>query len=175
MSVELIASRIREVPDFPKPGVVFKDITPLLADAKAYHSAVDELVAVAPPAVDLVIALEARGFLFGAPVALALNAGFVPIRKSGKLPGETISESFELEYGSETLCLHRDSVPAGSRVLVVDDVLATGGTVVAAAKLLDRMSAELLQVSVLMELGFLNGRARLADSGITNVTSVLAA
>ena len=170
---ELVRSLIADVPDFPKPGVVFKDITPLLASPQGFQAAVTELVTTAPREIDIVVGMEARGFIFAAPVALALGAGFVPVRKPGKLPGETISESFELEYGFETLTMHRDAIKPGARVLVVDDVLATGGTIGATAALLSKMGAELVHVSVIMALGFLGGRERLAELGIDNFSAVL--
>lgn len=170
---ELVGGLVADVPDFPRPGVMFKDITPLLASPQGFQAAVTELVTTAPREIDVVVGMEARGFIFAAPVALALGAGFVPVRKPGKLPGETISESFELEYGFETLTMHRDAIRPGARVLVVDDVLATGGTVGATAALLKQMGAELVHVSVLIELSFLGGRQRLADMGIDNLTSVL--
>ena len=170
---QLIAGLIADVPDFPRPGVMFKDITPLLASPAGFGAAVTALVEAAPRDIDVVVGMEARGFIFAAPVALALGAGFVPVRKPGKLPGETISESFELEYGFETLTMHRDAIRPGARVLVVDDVLATGGTVGATAALLKQMGADLVHVSVLIELSFLGGRERLAEMGIDNLTSVL--
>lgn len=173
MNRDLIAKLICDVPDFPKPGVVFKDITPLLGSPEGFRLTVDELVASAPEGIDVVVGMEARGFIFAAPVALALGAGFVPVRKPGKLPGEVLSHSFELEYGSETLTIHRDAIRPGARVLVVDDVLATGGTVGATAELLSAMGAELVHVSVVMELGFLGGRERLSAAGIDNCTALV--
>lgn len=170
---ELVAELIVDVPDFPKPGVVFKDITPLLASPRGYQAAVTELVTNAPKHIDMVVGMEARGFIFAAPVALALGAGFVPVRKPGKLPGEIISHSFELEYGHETLTIHRDAIRPGARVLVVDDVLATGGTVGATAALLTELGAELVHVSVVMELSFLSGRAKLNELGIDNYTALV--
>lgn len=170
---ELIASKIDDVKDFPEPGVVFKDITPLLACPKAFQTTVDELVAMAPAGVDMVVGLEARGFIFAAPVALALGVGFVPIRKPGKLPKDTFSESFQLEYGTSTLTVHQDAIPAGAKVMVIDDVLATGGTVGATASLLTKLGAELVHVAVVMELGFLNGRQMLAQKGITDHVSAI--
>lgn len=172
---QLVGALVADVADFPRPGVVFKDITPLLASPQGFQAAVTELVTNAPREIDVVVGMEARGFIFAAPMALALGAGFVPVRKPGKLPGETISESFELEYGFETLSVHRDAIRRGARVLVVDDVLATGGTVGATAALLTQMGAELVHVSVLIELSSLGGRARLAAMGIDNLTSVLTA
>ncbi len=170
---ELIASLIRDVPDWPKPGVVFKDITPLVADAEGLKAAVRALANTAPERIDVVVGMEARGFIFGAPVAIELGAGFVPVRKPGKLPGEVHSEQFALEYGHETLTIKTDSLWPGARVLVVDDVLATGGTAGATAALISRMGAELVHISVLLELSFLNGRQALADEGITNCSAVV--
>ncbi|MGJ3509758.1 adenine phosphoribosyltransferase [Enemella sp. A6] len=172
---DLIASLIRDVPDFPKPGVVFKDITPVLAHPEGFRAVISELVSTAPTGVDVVIGMEARGFILAAPVALALGAGFVPVRKPGKLPGTTYSESFSLEYGHETLTIQTDAVRAGSRVLVIDDILATGGTVGATAALIRKLGAELVHVSVLLELGFLNPRERLVEHGLGEgeVSSIL--
>lgn len=168
-----ISELIRDFPDYPKPGVMFKDITGILADPQGLRAAVAELSASAPADVDLVLGMEARGFIFGAPVAVALNAGFVPVRKPGKLPGPVVTESFDLEYGADTLAMHADAIPAGARVLVVDDVLATGGTVRATAGLVEQLGGELVQVSVLMELAFLGARARLAEAGIRDIHSVI--
>jgi len=168
-----LASLLLDVADFPRPGVTFKDVTPLLASAEGLAAAVDALVGSAPAGVDLVVGLEARGFLFGPPVALALGVGFAPVRKPGKLPRETISASYTLEYGEETLALHSDALAPGTRVLVVDDVLATGGSAVAAAGLVTRLGGEVLQVSVLLELTGLGGRARLAEQGVDRVHAVL--
>lgn len=169
----LIASLIRDVADFPKPGIVFKDITPLLASPVGYQAAIQELASQAPDGIDVVVGMEARGFIFAGPVALELGAGFVPVRKPGKLPGDVYSETFALEYGHETLTVHTDAIAAGARVLVVDDVLATGGTIGATAALVKQLGAELVQVAVLMELGFLNGRAHLAGLGIDRTSAVL--
>lgn len=169
----MLRDLIRDVSDFPKPGVVFKDITPLLASAAGFQAAVEELVASAPVDIDVVVGMEARGFIFAAPVALALGAGFVPVRKPGKLPGDTISQSFDLEYGNTELNMHRDALVSGARVLVVDDVLATGGTVGATAKILEQSGARLVHVSVLMELQFLEGRQRLTELGLHDFSAVL--
>ncbi len=169
----VVSRLIRDVPDFPKPGVVFKDITPLLADPEGFSAAIDLLVASAPANIDVVMGMEARGFLFAAPVALALGAGLVPVRKPGKLPGSTISETFALEYGRETLTVHEDAAEPGSRVMIVDDVLATGGTVGATAHLCSRLGAELVHVSVVMELGFLGGRRHLESVGVNAVSAVV--
>lgn len=170
---DYIASLIRDVPDFPKPGVVFKDITPLLAHPAGYAAAIEELVATAPEDIDVVVGMEARGFLFAAPVALALGAGFVPVRKPGKLPGEVYEEAFALEYSTETLTIHQDAIRPGARVMVIDDVLATGGTIAATAGLLRRLGANLVHVSVLMELSFLNGRDLLAANGVDSCSAVI--
>ena len=170
---DFIASLIRDVPDFPKPGVTFKDITPLLANPAGYAAAIFELVATAPEDIDVVVGMEARGFLFAAPVALTLGAGFVPVRKPGKLPREVFEEEFSLEYGTETLTIHQDAIPPGARVMVIDDVLATGGTVAATAALLRQLGANLVHVSVLMELTFLNGRDLLSDKGVDTCTAII--
>lgn len=152
---------VRDVPDFPRPGIVFKDITPLLGDAAAFRAAVAALAAPwreTPPAV--VAGVEARGFVLGAALAHALGCGFVPVRKPGKLPARTLAQDYRLEYGSGRLEIHADAVRPGARVLVVDDVLATGGTLQAAATLLARLDAELVGAAVLVELAALGGRAR---------------
>lgn len=169
----MLRSLIRDVPDFPEPGVVFKDITPLLASPHGFEACIEELVASAPGDIDVVVGMEARGFIFAAPVALALGAGFVPVRKPGKLPGDVISQAFNLEYGSTELNMHRDAIVSGARVLVVDDILATGGTVGATARLLEELGAELVHVSVVIELGFLGGRERLTSLGIHDFSAVL--
>jgi adenine phosphoribosyltransferase len=161
---QLISDRIREVPDYPKPGVVFKDITPLLADHIAFAAVVDAIVAYyGRGTIDKVAGVEARGFILAAPVAYHFGAGFVPVRKKGKLPAATFAESYDLEYGAETIEVHQDAFGPGERVLIVDDVLATGGTARATAELVRRTGAEVVGLSVLMELGFLNGRDKLAD------------
>ena len=172
MPVDL-ASLIVDVADFPKPGVGFKDITPLLATPEGFATAVDELVLAAPSSVDLVLGLEARGFIFAAPVAYGLEVGFVPVRKPGKLPRDVVSVRYDLEYGSDSVAVHADAVPAGSRVLIVDDVLATGGTVAATADLVAQLSAEVAGVLVVAELAFLNPRARLAAHGLTDITALV--
>jgi adenine phosphoribosyltransferase len=160
----LLARLVRDVADFPTPGVLFKDVTPLLADPDGLRTVVDALAAPGrdasgATAVDKVVGLEARGFLFGAPVALALGAGFVPVRKAGKLPGPTHEVSYALEYGEAVLELQRDALQPGERVLVVDDVLATGGTAAAARTLVEACGATVVGLSVLLELAFLDGRA----------------
>ncbi len=172
-NVALVRSLIRDVPDFPQPGVLFKDITPLLASPDGFRAAIAELIATAPEDIDVVVGMESRGFMFAAPVALMLNAGFVPVRKPGKLPLDVYSETFALEYGSETLTVHQDAIRPGARVLIVDDVMATGGTIVATTNLLKQLGAELIQVSVVMELEALGGRKVLADNGITDFHTIL--
>jgi adenine phosphoribosyltransferase len=164
---ELLLSRIRDVPDFPEPGILFKDITPLLADPAAFSALVDAFVAhthlpeVGP--VDKVVGIEARGFILAAPVAYRLGAGFVPVRKRGKLPGETLEQAYLLEYGGASVEVVTDAFSPGDRVLVVDDVLATGGTIEATVELVRRAGGEVAAVAVLMELSFLRGRERLAS------------
>lgn len=155
--------RIREIPDFPRPGIAFKDITPLLADAGSLQAAVSGLAQFAGPLrVDFVIAAEARGFLLGPALALALDAGFLLARKPGKLPYETISAEYALEYGTSQLELHSDALAEGSRVLVHDDLLATGGTALALCELAEQLGAQIVGCGFLIELAFLGGRARLA-------------
>lgn len=154
---------IRDVPDFPKPGILFKDITPLLSDPKAFGAAIDQLAErYAGAGVDTIAAAEARGFIFGAPLALRLNAGFVPIRKPGKLPHATVALQYDLEYGSDSLEVHADAFPEGSRVLLLDDVLATGGTMRACRDLVTGTGALVIGCAFLMELSFLGGRDKLA-------------
>jgi len=153
---------IRNVPDFPKPGIQFKDITPVLADARLFSGCMDLLTAdFRPGSVDAVVGIDARGFIFAAAAALKLNAGFVPVRKKGKLPYQTHEQSYDLEYGSNTIAIHTDAVKAGSRVLLVDDLLATGGTAAAAVALLEKVGARILEVSFFIELSFLKGREKL--------------
>src|SRR5262245_4786948 len=157
-----IAARVRNIPDFPKPGIQFKDITPVLADPRLFAGAIDLLTQNhVPGSIDAVVGIDARGFIFAAGAALKLQTGFVPIRKKGKLPFTTHEVSYELEYGSNTVAIHVDAVKPGSKVLLVDDLLATGGTAGAAITLLQKMKAEIVEASFLIELGFLRGRARL--------------
>lgn len=154
---------IRDIPDFPKPGIVFKDITPLLANYEAFHAAVQAMADhFRKQPIDVVVAAEARGFLFAAPLALELKVGFVPIRKPGKLPYEKRSYSYQLEYGNDTLEMHVDGIEKGQNVLVVDDLLATGGTVEACVKMIEDCEAKVVSCAFLIELSFLNGAQRLA-------------
>ena len=154
---------IREIPDFPKPGILFRDITPLLSSPAAFRSAVVQLAnPFRQSKIDVVAAAEARGFIIAAPVALELNAALVPIRKPGKLPFQTIAHSYDLEYGSDTLQIHTDAIPAGARVLVVDDLLATGGTVEACCKLVEKAGGTVVACAFLIELGELGGRRKIS-------------
>jgi adenine phosphoribosyltransferase len=155
---------IRDIPDFPQPGVVFKDITPLLADGDALASCVEALAdAFGDRPIDKVIGIEARGFIVAAPVAVSLGAGFVPVRKAGKLPWKVHREQYQLEYGTDSLEIHRDGVAAGERVLILDDVLATGGTAAATARLVSELGAEAVGFGCVIELAFLSGRGKLGD------------
>jgi len=169
----LISAKIRDIPDYPQPGIVFKDITPLLADGDAFAAVVSAMAEAGGSAgIDKVVGIEARGFILAAPVACCLRAGFVPVRKQGKLPAETLGESYELEYGTATVEVHVDGFRPGERVLIVDDVLATGGTAAASVSLVRRSGAEVAGVSVLLELGFLGGRARLPGVEVRSLLAV---
>lgn len=162
VTVADLTHSIRNVPDFPKPGIQFKDITPLLADPRLLSGAIDLMTAGFKPGdVDAVVGIDARGFIFAAAAAVKLNAGFIPVRKKGKLPYLTHEETYDLEYGSSTVAIHIDAVKPGSRILLLDDLLATGGTAEAAARLLEKIGANILQIGFLIELGFLKGRHRL--------------
>jgi adenine phosphoribosyltransferase len=153
---------IRDIPDFPKKGIVFKDITTLLADGPGFAHAIDLMAErYKDHGIDRVVAMEARGFILGAPLAVRLGAGFVPVRKKGKLPHATIEETYALEYGEDTLQMHKDALIKGHRVLVVDDVLATGGTAAAVVKLVQKLEADVVEAAFLMELTFLQGRLKL--------------
>jgi adenine phosphoribosyltransferase len=160
-----LRARIRDVPDFPRPGILFKDITPLLADARSLADAIMGLAARAPRP-DAVVAIESRGFVFGSGLALHWGVPFVPVRKFGKLPGRTLDESYALEYGSDKLEIHADALEPGSRVAIVDDLLATGGTAAAAARLVERLEARVETMLFLIELAGLGGRERLAGRSV---------
>jgi len=160
---ELVLSRIRDIPDFPQDGVLFKDFTPLLSDGAAFAAVVDDIASRYAGRVDVVVGIEARGFILGAAVALRLGLGFVPVRKSGKLPGPSLREDYTLEYGSAVLEMHEDALAPGQRALVVDDVLATGGTVAATCRLVERAGATVAGIDVVLELTFLDGRAQVGD------------
>jgi adenine phosphoribosyltransferase len=161
-TVEQIAEAIRNVPDFPQSGIQFKDITPVLADPRLFAGSIDLLTGhFKPGSIDAVVGIDARGFIFAAAAAYKLQCGFVPVRKKGKLPYTAYEQSYDLEYGSNTIAVHVDAVKPGSRVILVDDLLATGGTAGAAAKLLQRLGAQILEVTFLIELSFLKGREKL--------------
>jgi adenine phosphoribosyltransferase len=164
LDMSILRDLIRDIPDFPKQGVIFKDITPLLADPAAFSSAVDAIVvSFGRGMIDKVVGIEARGFIIAAPVAYHFGAGFVPLRKAGKLPYRRITETYELEYGSEALEVHADAFAPDDRVLVVDDVLATGGTAKAACNLIEKAGATVAGLAFVIELGFLNGATRLKN------------
>jgi adenine phosphoribosyltransferase len=170
MSAEELRARIREIPDFPKPGILFYDITTLLKDRDAYRESIDLMLAPwREDQVDLVVGMESRGFIFSASMAYLLNAGLVPVRKLGKLPAETISVEYALEYGSNTLEIHRDAIQPGQRVLIVDDLLATGGTVRGTIDLVDRLKGEVVGLGFLVELESLKGRERLQGLRVESV------
>ena len=167
----LITAHVRDVPDYPRPGVLFKDITPLLGDSDAFGDVIEALAAVFGP-VDKVVGIEARGFILAAPVAYEIRAGFVPVRKQGKLPSATFAQEYDLEYGSNVLEVHQDAFAPGDQVLIVDDVLATGGTARAAASLVQRAGARVVGVAVLMELSFLRGREAIPDLEVRSLLVV---
>jgi adenine phosphoribosyltransferase len=167
-----LAGVVRNIPDFPKPGIQFKDITPVLADPRLFAGCVELLVdRFTPGSVDIVAGIDARGFIFAAAAAIRLGAGFVPVRKQGKLPFETFEQSYDLEYGTSTIAIHKDALRAGRRVLLIDDLLATGGTASAAARLLVRAGAEICEISFFIELGFLNGREKLAGFPVRSLVT----
>ncbi|MBI2756651.1 MAG: adenine phosphoribosyltransferase [Chloroflexi bacterium] len=164
------AAHIRDIPDFPKKGIVFKDVTTLLKDGPVFREAIDQMVtAVRGFQFDRVVGMESRGFIFAAPIAHQLGVGFVPVRKLGKLPGPTISAEYDLEYGSNTLEIHQDGIDQGSRVLIVDDLLATGGTVSATIALIERLGGSVTAAAFLVELQFLHGRERLRGRDVVSL------
>jgi adenine phosphoribosyltransferase len=165
-----IESAIRNVPDFPKPGIQFKDITPVLADARLFAGSIELLTAnFKPGSVDAVVGIDARGFIFAAAAATKLHAGFVPVRKRGKLPYQTIEQDYALEYGHATVAMHTDALKPGARVLLIDDLLATGGTSAAAVELMRKLGAQILETTFLIELKFLNGREKLNGLPVRSV------
>jgi adenine phosphoribosyltransferase len=173
MSHLLAESLIRDVADFPVPGIVFKDITPVLANAAAFQEIIDKLVEIAevrPP--DIVAAVESRGFIFGVPVAQCLGIGFVPIRKTGKLPYKTIREDYDLEYGTSAVEIHVDAIEPGQRVLIIDDLLATGGTAAAAARLIEKSGGNVTGVTFVIELTFLSGRQKLSGFEVDSLIKI---
>jgi len=160
--IQEVAATIRDIPDFPKPGILFKDITPVLADAQLFPRVLDWFVdQYKGQAIDRIVGIESRGFILGAALVEDLNAGFVPARKAGKLPFETVSVSYDLEYGSATLQMHVDAIQPGQKVLIVDDLLATGGTALATIELVRKLGGEVIGATFMVELGFLDGRKRL--------------
>jgi adenine phosphoribosyltransferase len=167
-----IESAIRNVPDFPKPGIQFKDITPLLADPRLFAGTIDLLTDhYKPGSVDAVVGIDARGFIFAAAAATKLQAGFVPVRKKGKLPYKTHEQDYALEYGSATVAVHVDALKPGARVLIIDDLLATGGTAAAAAALVRKLDANILEIDFLIELKFLNGREKLKGYPVRSIVA----
>ena len=170
MTPEQLAARIRTIPDFPKPGIVFRDVTTLLRDPEGYAAAIDSMSApIRAWKPDVIVGIESRGFIFGAPIARDLGIGFVPVRKLGKLPADTISVEYDLEYGKNVLEIHRDALKAGERVVIVDDVLATGGTVAGTVRLVEQLGARVVGISFLAELPALGGRARLPDGIVSAI------
>jgi adenine phosphoribosyltransferase len=165
-----LASKVRDVPDFPKPGILFKDITTLLKDGASFRAAIDGLLQkIGPRRIDAVVGMESRGFIFAAPIAYKLGVGFVPVRKLGKLPADVVSVEYELEYGSATLEMHKDALKPGAKVLIVDDLLATGGTVAGTIDLVKQLKGEVVALAFLIELSFLKGRDRLRDYDIVTL------
>jgi adenine phosphoribosyltransferase len=163
-AVDRIRAAVRDVPDFPKPGIIFKDITPILGDPALFGEVIRVFVdRYQPMQIQKIAAMESRGFIFGAPLAAAIGAGFVPLRKHGKLPHRTLAQSFTLEYGAETLEIHVDAILPGERVLVIDDLLATGGTAAAAVHLINKAGGNVVELAFLIELAFLKGRERLSQ------------
>jgi adenine phosphoribosyltransferase len=159
-----LADKIRTIPDFPKEGIAFKDITTLLKDPAAYKEAINRIAKrYEDKDIDLVLGIEARGFLIGAPLALKLDKGFVPVRKEGKLPGDVVKTEYDLEYGSNIIEIHKDAIEQGAKILIVDDLLATGGTVKATVDLVEQLGGEVVEIAFLMELGFLDGREKIGD------------
>jgi len=167
-----LAARIRDIPDFPKPGILFKDITTLLKDGASFRAAVDGLLEkIGKRDVDVVVGMESRGFIFGAPIAYKLGVGFVPVRKLGKLPADVVSVEYDLEYGSATLEMHKDSIAPGAKVLIVDDLLATGGTVAGTIELVKQLQGRIVAAAFLIELTALHGRDKLGGYDVVTLIS----
>jgi adenine phosphoribosyltransferase len=170
MSAEDLRAKIREIPDFPKPGILFYDITTLLKDPASYRESIDLMVEpYLDDRIDLIVGMESRGFIFSGPIAYKLDAGFIPVRKLGKLPAETMSVEYALEYGSNTLQIHKDAIKPGQRILIVDDLLATGGTVRGTIELVERLKGDIVGLAFLVELSALKGRERLSGYRTTSV------
>lgn len=165
-----VESYIRNIPDFPKPGIQFKDITPLLKNTQAFKKALEEIASqYSDDSFDIVVGIESRGFIFGSALALMLGKGFVPVRKPGKLPADTYSQSYELEYGTDTLEVHKDAIKPGQKVLIIDDLLATGGTMAASIELMKKCEADIVGCSFVIELDFLKGREKLQPYKVTSL------
>lgn len=155
---------IRDIPDFPKPGIIFKDITPLLNNPEAFKASIDQLASrYASTRIDKIVGIEARGFIFAGALAYRLGTGMVPVRKKGKLPYKTLSETYELEYGTDTMEMHEDAIKPGDHVLVLDDLIATGGTLAATCRLVEKLGGSIVEVAILIELSFLNGREKVKE------------
>lgn len=170
MNVIDIKNLIRDIPDFPKEGILFKDITTVLKDSAALHATVDHMVQlVSDKEIDLIVGIESRGFIFGSAMAYAMGAAFAPVRKKGKLPGSTCSVTYELEYGTDTVEIHTDAITAGTRVLVVDDLLATGGTAAAVGELIQKLNGTIVAYAFLIELDFLSGRQKIKDHDVLSL------
>lgn len=168
--MKTIEEYVRSIPDFPEPGVIFRDVTSVLQDAEGLKLAIDSMQAALEDVdVDVIVGLESRGFIFGMPIAYNLNKPFIPVRKKGKLPCETVSMSYELEYGTAEIEIHKDAIKPGQKVVIIDDLIATGGTVEAAAKLIEQLGGEVVKVVFLMELAGLNGRKKLEGYDVTSV------
>jgi len=169
-TLDKIKTSIRDIPDFPKPGIVFKDITPLLSSPELFKSTIERLAGpFRGKGITHVASIESRGFIFGAPVAYQLGAGYIPVRKKGKLPSKTVAHTYDLEYGTDTLEIHQDAFEAGSRILIIDDVLATGGTASAVCQLVKKLKAHVVGLSFVIELEFLKGREKLRGYNVTSL------
>lgn len=168
--MKTIEKYVRSIPDFPEPGVIFRDVTSVLQDAEGLKLAIDSMQAALEGVdIDVIVGLESRGFIFGMPIAYNLNKPFIPVRKKGKLPCETVSMSYELEYGTAEIEIHKDAIKPGQKVVIIDDLIATGGTVEAAAKLIEQLGGEVVKIAFLMELAGLNGRKKLEGYDVTSV------
>jgi adenine phosphoribosyltransferase len=168
--MDIIRNTVRDVPDFPKKGIIFKDITPVLRDARAFRTAIDEIaLAFSRKRIDAVLGIEARGFILGAPVAYRLGIGFIPARKKGKLPWKCMTETYDLEYGTDSIQMHEDAVRKGQNILIVDDLLATGGTAAAACRLVEQAGGKVVACAFIVELAFLKGREKLGGREVFSI------